>query len=602
MKRNKGITMIALIVTIIVLLLLVGITINQLNQTGVLEKTKTAKQEQTKAEIQEKIQLLLNEYQIEKVNNNELTLIKYFEGKKSIKEIDDYQDNKDGTLDIEEKGYTITIEINTQTILDIKESSSISFKYELTSYKDNKFKILIKVIDNKNGIDSVKLPDGDTLSYSGKNEIGMDFEADEGTEYIFIAKNKKGQEKEEKIYFIKPAEPHINTPDIGIPTLTLTRVESPKIEINYDERSDFINYYSLDDGTTWNVYTGAIDATSKKIIAKSEFKKCIGIYTEKTSSIEQPANALKPEGYDKDLNTFAIYDYYPNYNCTFKVDETTYNKQLTLTYENTYTGGGWRNSSVIFYDKSGTVIESKVLSGISLSESKKYEDDVIIPSGAYRVEFILDLGFKLYETSVHYVKPEISIIDEKYPTFVSENEVENRSLVKIQYDSKAVTDNYYSEDNGNTWEIYTGEITTLADTILAKSVLQNDKTMETPISTINLPLASNVIKPTAYDGDTDTYDIYNSYPNYNCIFKVSEVTNNKQLTFVYASAYGGMGSRTSLVNFYDKSNSIIEKKTLSTVSLYGTQKKEDTVTIPTGTCKVEFYLDLGFKLYEVSVK
>ena len=83
MKRNKGITMIALIVTIIVLLLLVGITINQLNQTGVLEKTKTAKQEQTKAEIQEKIQLLLNEYQIEKVNNNELTLIKYFEGKKA---------------------------------------------------------------------------------------------------------------------------------------------------------------------------------------------------------------------------------------------------------------------------------------------------------------------------------------------------------------------------------------------------------------------------------------------------------------------------------------------------------------------------------------
>ena len=83
MKRNKGITMIALIVTIIVLLLLVGITINQLNQTGVLEKTKTAKQEQTKAEIQEKIQLLLNEYQIEKVNNNELTLIKKKKKKKA---------------------------------------------------------------------------------------------------------------------------------------------------------------------------------------------------------------------------------------------------------------------------------------------------------------------------------------------------------------------------------------------------------------------------------------------------------------------------------------------------------------------------------------
>lgn len=56
-ENEKGITLIALVVTIIVLLILAGITISQLTGNGLFEKAKQAKEESTKAQICEEIQL-----------------------------------------------------------------------------------------------------------------------------------------------------------------------------------------------------------------------------------------------------------------------------------------------------------------------------------------------------------------------------------------------------------------------------------------------------------------------------------------------------------------------------------------------------------------
>ena len=42
-KEDKGITLVALVITIIILLILAGITISQLTKSGLLEKTQKAK-------------------------------------------------------------------------------------------------------------------------------------------------------------------------------------------------------------------------------------------------------------------------------------------------------------------------------------------------------------------------------------------------------------------------------------------------------------------------------------------------------------------------------------------------------------------------------
>ena len=58
MKKQKGITLIALIITIIVLLILAGVSISLVvGQNGILEKSQEAVTETKKASIEEQIQL-----------------------------------------------------------------------------------------------------------------------------------------------------------------------------------------------------------------------------------------------------------------------------------------------------------------------------------------------------------------------------------------------------------------------------------------------------------------------------------------------------------------------------------------------------------------
>lgn len=64
MKEQKGITLIALVITIIVLLILAGVSIAMLTgENGILTKATTAKDESTKAEVLEAVKLGLAELQ-----------------------------------------------------------------------------------------------------------------------------------------------------------------------------------------------------------------------------------------------------------------------------------------------------------------------------------------------------------------------------------------------------------------------------------------------------------------------------------------------------------------------------------------------------------
>lgn len=56
-KSSKGITLIALIITIIILLILAGVTIAQLTESGLFDKAKQAEQESENAQIKEEITL-----------------------------------------------------------------------------------------------------------------------------------------------------------------------------------------------------------------------------------------------------------------------------------------------------------------------------------------------------------------------------------------------------------------------------------------------------------------------------------------------------------------------------------------------------------------
>lgn len=68
-NTQNGITLVALVITIIVLLLLAVVSINIVQNSGLIEKTKLAKEEHRASAIQEQLDLLKNEQEIAKQNN-----------------------------------------------------------------------------------------------------------------------------------------------------------------------------------------------------------------------------------------------------------------------------------------------------------------------------------------------------------------------------------------------------------------------------------------------------------------------------------------------------------------------------------------------------
>ena len=81
-RKTKGITLIALIITIIILLILAGITISAFTGENVLlSRGKQASEQSNMKQAEESIKLILNNYRIESATENK-ELIKFLEEEK----------------------------------------------------------------------------------------------------------------------------------------------------------------------------------------------------------------------------------------------------------------------------------------------------------------------------------------------------------------------------------------------------------------------------------------------------------------------------------------------------------------------------------------
>ena len=110
-KEMKGITLIALVITIVVLMILAGVSINTvLGDDGIIKKAKEAAETTKRASAEEEMNRLVLEYQLAK---NDETLESFLQEKVTEGRIDGVTDNGDGTITItkkvEGKDYTITV-------------------------------------------------------------------------------------------------------------------------------------------------------------------------------------------------------------------------------------------------------------------------------------------------------------------------------------------------------------------------------------------------------------------------------------------------------------------------------------------------------------
>lgn len=127
MKRTKerGITIIALIITVIVMLILAGVAINlSIGKNGIFRITKEATEETKVTSVIEKVKLILADYMLEK----QLTpkaLEEYLIELKEKGELEEVVNNGNGTITIEVEGYEITIREEDLRIIETIKISGV---------------------------------------------------------------------------------------------------------------------------------------------------------------------------------------------------------------------------------------------------------------------------------------------------------------------------------------------------------------------------------------------------------------------------------------------------------------------------------------------
>ena len=108
MKNNKGITLVALAVTITVLIILAGVSINAvIGDNGMIKKAQESVDSTNESEAKEIIDRAILEFHITKGYE---TLEDFLKNKVTAGTIDSVEKNADGTLNVSKNGYTVTVE------------------------------------------------------------------------------------------------------------------------------------------------------------------------------------------------------------------------------------------------------------------------------------------------------------------------------------------------------------------------------------------------------------------------------------------------------------------------------------------------------------
>ena len=126
LQREKGITLIALVVTIVVLLILAGVSISMLSgDDGIITQAGNAKQETDSKGVQEQVELMTSEYIMQKNTGGEESIKKYYQNQASKGEISSIKDNGDNTYTISKDGYEVKIDENGK-VIDLNEKETVA--------------------------------------------------------------------------------------------------------------------------------------------------------------------------------------------------------------------------------------------------------------------------------------------------------------------------------------------------------------------------------------------------------------------------------------------------------------------------------------------
>lgn len=304
MKKDvKGITLIALVITIIVLLILAAVSIAMLTgENGLLKKATKAKEENKLAQAKEQINLMLQEYRIERDTGSNKSFENFLQEKKNDKKIDgyakneNYNENSKKLWDIELDGYFFTVDEEPLKIIQytktkVRPIASVEMITKGYVLESNivQFKINIELPEElKDAVISVNLPDGVTKT----DEV---YSASQNGAYeIEVIANKDGVDYKTTLM--------VNIANI---------IEKPNIEIPESEikQSEFVvkvtNSYPTYADLKYKYYIGETEKGSSKersctitgLTSSTQYKVKVRVYIgDRTEYIESDVKNVTTKG------------------------------------------------------------------------------------------------------------------------------------------------------------------------------------------------------------------------------------------------------------------------------------------------------------------
>ena len=265
--KENGITLVALVVTIIILLILSGIAIsNLLGENGLINQAKLGKEKYAISEAKEKIELEITNLQIEQQSKGE-ALTKEILPKINNEDID-VGDTSNFPVEVICGKYKFEVD-NVFQVKYIGEADDTVIKYttEPDDYTNqSNVKVLLK-ISNPKGIKSIKKPgEKESEIVQNQTKIETDFCVSKNGHYIIEVIDAEDKEVKKDIYIdlIDTLLPEEFTPEVQKNENSITVIEKGKDADATEESSksgiDHYEYYIIDSSNKETKYdTNKID-------------------------------------------------------------------------------------------------------------------------------------------------------------------------------------------------------------------------------------------------------------------------------------------------------------------------------------------------------
>ena len=227
--NNKGITLVALVITIVILLILAGISIQAITNTGLFANAKKAKEKSIEGQLKEEISLAIQSIQTEEIYKGNSVTLETLAGGQLQKELKDITaELADGEINGEYEDYEYTIDSNLNVTINgpvtgvrIKGSAEVQTGYV---FEGNTVEIKVTASITEGTITGIEAPEGATIKTDTSTTEKV-YTVNKNGAYTFKITSDSGKTKN-----ITAKVENI----LGAPQITVSEVTGNSFKINVE--------------------------------------------------------------------------------------------------------------------------------------------------------------------------------------------------------------------------------------------------------------------------------------------------------------------------------------------------------------------------------